>query len=238
MVQFVLSFLSVIVHFVIVILHRMDVRDVVMLEIFESLEELVFELLKVMMVVVFDLLVVFVVLFDAMFALFVDLVQLRLKFVNVVLDLLNLLLVRPRSLVPQIVMVHPVVVLEEPLAGERALVDSQMLTVLIEVVTIVSPVLVMVLQAEVDDMNGVVVDEDIDIEYDIVYLEQIVCAQVKVNLVPAAQVRVLHQRQVILHLHHVEVGERLDFVAVMHFVADRHEDFMHCVVSMLLRHLL
>ena len=216
----------------------MDVRDVVMLQIFKSLEELVFELLKVMMVVVFDLLVVFVVLLDAMFALFVDLVQLRLKFMNVILDLLNLLLVRPRSLVPQIVVVHPIVVLEEPLAGERALVDSQMLTVLIEVVTIVSPVLVMVLQAEVDNMNGVVVDEDIDIEYDIVYLEQIVCAQVEVDLIPAAQVRVLHERQVILHLDHVEVGEGLDFVTMMHLVTDRHEDFMHGVVSMLLRHLL
>ena len=113
-----------------------------------------------------------------------------------------------------------------------------MLTVLVEVVSIVSPVLVMVLQTEVDNMNGVVVDEDIDIEYDIVYLEQIVCAQVEVDLVPAAQVRVLHERQVILHLDHVEVGERLDFVTVMHLVADRHEDFMHGVVSMLLRHLL
>ena len=157
---------------------------------------------------------------------------------NVALDLLNLLLVRPRGLMPQIVVVHPIVVLEEPLAGERALVDSQMLTVLIKVVTVVSPVLVMVLQAEVDNMNGVVVDEDIDIEYDIVYLEQIVCAQVEVNLVPAAQVRVLHERQVILHLDHVEVGECLDFVTVMHLIADLHKDFMYGVISVILRHLL
>ena len=238
MVQLVLGFLSVVVHLVVVVLHRMDVLGVVVLQILESLEELVFELVKMVMVVVFDLFVIFIVLVDAIFALFMDLVQLLLELVNVTLDLFDLILQLARRRVPKIVMVHPIVVLEEPFAGERALFNSQVLTVLIEIVTVVAPVLVMVLQTEVDDMNGVVVDEDIDIKYDIVYLEQIVRAQVEVNLVPAAQVRVLHERQVILHLDHVEVGEGFDFVTVMHLIADLHKDFMYGVISVILRHLL
>ena len=234
LMQLVLSFLSMVIHLVIVVLHLMYVLNVVVLQVIESLEELVFELLKMMMVFVFDRLVVFVVLVDAMLALFVDLEQLLFEFVNVALDLFNLLLVRPRSLVPEIVVVHPIMVLEESFARKRAFIYSQMLTVLIKVMTIVSIVLVMVLQAEVNYMNWVVVDEDIDIKYDIVYLEQIVCAQVEVNVVPSTQMRVLNKRQVVLHLDHMELGKSFDFVTVMHLIANLHEDFMHSMISVLL----
>lgn len=130
------------------------------------------------MVFIFDSLVVFVVLSDTVLALLVDFVQDLLVAVESFLSLVDLFLVSARRLMVQIVMVHPVVVLEEPLSRQGALIDALMLTVLVEIMVVVVPVLIMLFHAQVDDMDRLVVHEDVDVEDDVVQLEQIVSAQV------------------------------------------------------------
>ena len=147
---------------------------------------------------------VFVVLRNAMLALFRYFVQLFFKLVKVTLDLLKLLFVSPYRLVPEVVVIHPLVVLKKSFTGERAFIDALMLTMLIEMMIVVIPALMM-LQAHVNNMDWVVVNEDVYVVHMVVQLEQIVCAQVQVDLRPAAQVRILHKRQVIFNLLDVEL---------------------------------
>lgn len=105
-----------IVRLVIVILQVMDVFFIVVLKLNKSLRILVFHLLQTVMVLLFNLLVIFMVLSDTVLTLFVDFMQSYFKLVNVLFNLMELLFVSPRRLVPDFVMVHPIVVLEEPLA--------------------------------------------------------------------------------------------------------------------------
>ena len=127
-------------------------------------------------------------------------------------------------------------VLKKSFTRERAFFDTLMLAMLIEMVSVMVPAL-MVLHAHVNNMDRVVVNEDVNVVHVIVQLEQIVCAQVQVDLRPGAQVRILHKRQVILNLLHVELFERLNEVTVLHLFADRGEHLVDGMIPLLLGHL-
>ena len=196
--KLVFGLLLVVENLVVVVLHLLDVLLVVVLHICESLQELAFELLKSVMVLVLDPLVVFVVFGDTVLALLVNFVQLLVEVVDVALDLVDLLLVRAGRLVPQVVVVHPVVVLQESVAGEGALLDALVLTLMVEMVVAMLPGCLVVVQAQINDVDRVVVDEYVDMVDVLVQLEQVIGAQVEVDLGPAAEVWVLYQNQVIL----------------------------------------
>ena len=224
-----------IIDLVVVLLHLVDVFFVMVLKLRKSFHKLALQQFKPVMILVFNRLVLLVVLRNAVIALFRDFVQLFLELVDVALDLLELLFVRAYRLVPEVVVVHPIVVLEQSVTRERAFFDSIVLAMpIIEMVVL--PALMM-LHAHIDDVNRVVIHEDVHVVDMLVQLEQIVCAQVQVDLRPAAQVRVLHERQIFLNLLHVELIERLDEVTVLHLVADGGENFVDSVISLLLRHL-
>ena len=161
--------------------------------------------------------------------------QLLLELVDGLLHLVDLLRDRPRRLVPELVMVHPVVMLIQPVAAGRALNDTIVLVVRNVLLNVV--VLAMAAQTHIDDLNGVIVHEDVDVEDEAAQLEQVVGAQVEVDLRPAAEMRVLDEGQVVLHLAHIELLESLDHEAASHLVSDLGEHFMDVVVSLLLGHL-
>ena len=161
--------------------------------------------------------------------------QLLLELVDGLLHLVDLLRDRPRRLVPELVMVHPVVMLIQPVAAGRALNDTIVLVVRNVLLNVV--VLAMAAQTHIDDLNGVIVHEDVDVEDEAAQLEQVVGAQVEVDLRPAAEMRVLDEGQVVLHLAHIELLESLDHVAASHLVSDLGEHFMDVVVPLLLGHL-
>ena len=162
--------------------------------------------------------------------------QLFFKLVNVALDLFELLFVSPNRLVPEVMVIHPLVMLEKSVTGERAFIDALVLAMLIEMVSVVVPA-IMVLHAHVNNMDRVVVNKDVNVVHVIVQLEQIVCAQVQVDLRPVAQVRILHKRQIILNLSHMELFERLNEVTMLHLVTYRGEHFVDGMVPLLLGHL-
>ena len=128
------------------------------------------------MVLVFNRFLVFVVLGDAMLALLLDVVHILDKLVDMVFNLTNLLFISPRRLVPDIMLVHPFVVFNAPLVGERSIFDALMATVIIKMMIIAVPVRIMMPQAQVNYMNRLIVDEDIDVVNDFVHLEYIICA--------------------------------------------------------------
>ena len=96
--------------------------------------------------------------------------QLFFKLVNVALDLFELLFVSPYRLVPEVVVIHPLVVLKKSFTRERAFFDTLMLAMLIEMVSVMVPAL-MVLHAHVNNMDRVVVNEDVNVVHVIVQLE-------------------------------------------------------------------
>ena len=161
--------------------------------------------------------------------------QFLLELVDGFLDLVDLLRDRPRRLVPELVLVHPVVMLVQPVAAWRALNDT--LVVMVWNVLVHVVVLALAAQTQVDNLNRVIVHEDVDVEDEAAQLEQVVGAQVQVDLRPAAEMRVLDQGQVVLHLAHINLLKSLDHMASSHLVADLGEHFMDVMVSLLLGHL-
>lgn len=161
--------------------------------------------------------------------------QFLLELVDGFLDLVDLLRDRPRRLVPELVLVHPVVMLVQPVAAWRALNDT--LVVMVWNVLVHVVVLALAAQTQVDNLNRVIVHEDVDVEDEAAQLEQVVGAQVQVDLRPAAEMRVLDQGQVVLHLAHIKLLKSLDHMASSHLVADLGEHFMDVMVSLLLGHL-
>lgn len=202
---FLFCLVLVVVHLVIVVLHPVDLRVVLVLQVVELLHELVFELVLPMMVLFLNRLVLLVIFFHIVFALFLYLMQRRLKAVDGVLDLVDLGIDSARVVMVNLMVVLPIVVDMLSLAVHRAL-DDTLMPVVVEVILIMV-VLVMSANAQIDDMNGLVVDEDVDIDDAVVQMDELVGDHVEVDLTHATQVWVLSQAHILLNLLNMEDSE-------------------------------
>ena len=236
MFQFSFGFSFVVVDLVVLVLHVMHLLSVLVLQLLVSLHELPLELLVPVIPFLLNGIMSLVVLFDIVVTLVVQILQLLLELVDGVLDLVDLLGDCARSVVPELVMVHPIVMLVQPVARGRALDDTIVFMVWNVLLNMV--LIAMATQAQVHDLNRMIVHKDVDVEDDTAELEQIVGAKVQVDLCPSAEVWVLNQGQVVLHLAHVELLKSLDHVASSHLVSDLCEYLVDVMVSLLLRNLI
>ena len=161
-IQFIFSLMLVIVHFVVLVLHMMHIFRVLVLKILVSRQEFALELLIPVVPFLFNGLVRLMVLFDVVIALVMQIMQLALELVDGVLDFMDLLRDRASRMVPELVLIHPIVMIVESLSAEWALNDT--IVFMVRNVILYVIVLTLAAQAQIDDLDRMVVHEDVHVE--------------------------------------------------------------------------